>query len=72
MKSVVPITRKTARQFIADWFGFDCRRVHISGYQTDKDGNCISVQFRVNSFARLRYLARRRTAEAEWELILLP
>ena len=72
MKSVVPITRKAARQFIADWFGFDYRRVHISGYQTDKDGNCISVQFQVNSFAQLRYLARRRTAEAEWELILLP
>lgn len=72
MDGRIQVTRHSARQFIADWFGFDFRRVHISGMQQDAEGYCTLIQFRVHSFARLRYLARRRTSSAEWELILLP
>lgn len=72
MKQEIIVNRRTARQFVADWFGFDYRRVSISGYQKDVNGMCISIQFRVNTLARMKYLARRRTASAEWELIPLP
>lgn len=72
MSMTMDVTRSTARQFIADWFGFDFRRVNISGLQRDKEGRCIGIQFRVHSFYRGRYLARRRSASADWELIMLP
>jgi len=68
----VQVTRATARQFIADWFGFNYKRVHVTALKRDEDGACIGVCFIIHSLARLRYYARRRTADAEWELILLP
>ena len=67
-----PVDRRTARAFIADWFGFDYKKIHITGVSTDLEGRAISIQFRIHSFARIRYLARRRTADTEWELIQLP
>lgn len=68
----VQVTRATARQFIADWFGFNYKRVHVTALKRDEDGACIGVCFIIHSLARQRYYARRRTADAEWELILLP
>lgn len=64
--------RKTARQFLADWFGFAYTRITVTGLQKDPEGNVVGIQFRIHSAARLRYLARRRAAGSEWELILLP
>lgn len=64
--------RKAARQFVADWFGFAYARINITGLQRDEEGGVLSIQFRVHSVARLRYLARRRSAGSDWELILLP
>lgn len=69
---MITADRKGARQFIADWWGFALERINIAGLQKDRDGNVISIQFRVHSLGRNRYLARRRTAGDEWELILLP
>ena len=64
--------RQAARQFVADWYGFDRRKVHIAGLQADADGNMLAVHFAVYAYTRQKYLARRRTAADEWELILLP
>lgn len=64
--------RMAARGFIADWFGFSFGRIRIEATQRDEMGNVIAVFFRVQCAARLRYLARRLTAEAEWELTILP
>ncbi len=73
MYGSIEVTRASARQFVADWFGFDYRRVNIHALQRDERGQCISIQFQVHSyFSRWRYLARRRCASADWELILLP
>lgn len=66
------VDRRTARQFVADWWGFSYQRIHIMGVQTDLEGRAISIQFRIHSLARVKYLARRRDADSEWELIKLP
>jgi hypothetical protein len=64
--------RRSAQIFISSWYGFDRRKIHIAGMQLDEEGRCLGIHFMVYGYTRQKYLARRRTAAAEWELILLP
>lgn len=67
-----PADKFTARRFLADWYGFQFEKIHVRNLRVDREGNAVSIQFSVRSFARGEYLARRRPGSDEWELILLP
>lgn len=64
--------RRTARNFIADWFGFTLHRVDITRITTEPEtGRVTAVYFKVHSLGRVRYLAKRGLGD-DWQLIVLP
>ena len=51
--------RQDARTFLAAWFGFDRRKIHISGLKVDANGKPEVIQFLVYGFRRLHWIAYR-------------
>lgn len=64
-----------AQRFIADYFGFERKRIVIHGVKLDKKGEATRIQFEVRAELAekpLSFLAAYRADCDDWELIRLP
>lgn len=58
-----------ARTFLAAWFGFDRRKIHICGLRHGPDGTPEVIQFRVYGYRPMGWIAYRRKEQSrkDWD-----